>query len=99
MVASDGVCRIALTSRFRSTLISSLSEPCTVGQRGSADAVSAMPRRRAAGAAVSIAWATNSSVDTGPRVSAKAPALIRDSSNRSSTIVDSRVVSELIFLA
>ena len=93
MVWSDGVCRMALTSRFRSTRISSWSDPWTTGHRGSADAVRWMPRRCAAGAAVSIACATSSSVETGPKVSARAPALIRDSSNRSSTIVDSRVVS------
>nr|BFE70076.1 hypothetical protein GCM10020092_033770 [Actinoplanes digitatis] len=83
-VPSAGVYRTELTSRFATTRDSSGSLPVTTGQPDSA-ATTRTRRLAASGAVVAMASETMSASGTLDRASLSAPALIRDSSNRSST--------------
>lgn len=87
-VPSSGVYRTALSSRLATTRASSGSLARTAGQPDSA-ATSRMPRAWAIGAVTATASETTSPSGTVDSDSRSAPALIRDSSKRSST---SRVI-------
>lgn len=91
-VPSAGVCRIALTSRFARTRDISLASTST-GTRSTCSPTSRTPCSRASGSTPDNASATRSYSDIRLGLSASAPAWMRDSSNRSPTIVLSRSTS------
>ena len=94
-VPSGGVCRIAFDNRFRTILASSGSLPSTTGHaRTSAYTFTRL--RCATGNAAATESLTTSRSGTADNVSRSAPAVILDSSNKSSTMPDSRVDSSLI---
>ena len=89
----DGVCAIALATRFDSTLTSARSLPITRTGFGGSDASSATPARSAAIRCADSTSSTTSSSATRSYGACTAPALIFDISNRSSTISESRIDS------
>ncbi len=91
-VPSEGVYRIALRSRLARIRDSSGSLARTTGQPDSS-ATSRTPRAAATGAAEATASETTSPSATRARDSRSAPAVMRDSSNRSSTSPAIRSVS------
>ncbi|GAA3459883.1 hypothetical protein GCM10018963_18960 [Saccharothrix longispora] len=91
-VPSGGVCRIALDSRLRTTRANSGSDPSTTGHVA-ASARSTTPLREATAASAATTPLTTSASGTSESVSRSAPAVIRDSSNRSSTIPDNASAS------
>jgi hypothetical protein len=92
------VCRIAFDTRLRTTRASSGSLPSTTG----AVAALASTRTRlrfATGVCAASTSETTSRSATCDMVSTSAPAVIRDSSNRSSTMPESRRLSPPIWFA
>ena len=91
--APAGVCRTALDSRLRTTRVSSVSLPATVGQRSGSSATTSTPAAAAAAASAATASETTSPSASGTSSSRRAAEVARESWNRSSTMAASRMVS------